>query len=177
MHVRGGERGTMSQDVKVAVLMGSRSDLEQMEACREALRRLEIPHETRILSAHRTPRELTLYVDRLEERGIQVVVAAAGIAAHLAGVVASHTCLPVLGVPMASGHLQGMDALLSTVQMPGGVPVATMGIGPHGARNAAYHAARILSLQEPEIRSRLREVMAEDCEKVLAADRALHLGE
>lgn len=163
----------MSDGAMVAVLMGSRSDLDQMAACRETLRRLEIPHETRILSAHRTPAELTAYLGDLEPRGVQVVVAAAGMAAHLAGVVAAHTTLPVLGVPMASGSLQGLDALLSTAQMPGGVPVATLGIGSHGGKNAAYLAARILALQDRAVRERLQAVVREDADKVLAADQAL----
>jgi len=156
--------------VRVAVIVGSASDADQIEGCRETLRRLGIGHEARVLSAHRTPGELVEYLDGLEDRGIEIVIAAAGMAAHLAGVAAAHTTLPVLGVPMASGPLQGIDALLSTVQMPPGVPVATLGIGSSGARNAAYLAARILALSHPEVRERLEQALAEDREQVLASE-------
>lgn len=160
----------MADAVLVAVIVGSASDGDQIAGCREALGRLGIGHEARVISAHRTPAELADYLGGLEERGIQIVIAAAGMAAHLAGVVASHTNLPVLGVPMASGALQGIDALLSTVQMPPGVPVATLGIGSPGAKNAAYLAARILALSHPEVRKRLEQVIAEDREKVLKSE-------
>jgi phosphoribosylaminoimidazole carboxylase PurE protein len=154
----------------VAVIVGSASDADQIAACREALTRLGIGHEAKVLSAHRTPNELAEYLDGLETRGIEVVIAAAGMAAHLAGVIAAHTTLPVLGVPMASGALQGVDALLSTVQMPPGVPVATLGIGSPGGRNAAYLAGRILALSHPDVKDRLAEVIAEDTQKVLDAE-------
>ena len=160
----------MAEPVRVAVIVGSASDADQIEGCRETLRRLGIGHEARVLSAHRTPGELLEYLDGLEDRGIEIVIAAAGMAAHLAGVAAAHTTLPVLGVPMASGPLQGIDALLSTVQMPPGVPVATLGIGSSGARNAAYLAARILALSHPEVRERLEQALAEDREQVLASE-------
>jgi phosphoribosylaminoimidazole carboxylase PurE protein len=137
--------------------------------CMKALDSMGIPYEVRILSAHRTPEALREYVEGLEEKGTQVVVAAAGMAAHLAGVVAAHTSLPVIGVPLASGALQGVDALLSTAQMPGGVPVACMGIGGAGAKNAAFFAARLLSLHDVEIREALSRVTAQNKEKVLAA--------
>lgn len=151
----------------VVVLVGSASDADQIRGCREALERLGIPHEARVLSAHRTPDELREYLEGLPDRGVQVVIAAAGMAAHLAGVVAAHTSLPVLGVPMASGALQGMDALLATVQMPPGVPVGTLGIGSPGGRNAAFLAARILALHDDGIRTRLTDVVSEDRAKVL----------
>jgi phosphoribosylaminoimidazole carboxylase PurE protein len=160
----------MPDPVLVAVIVGSASDAEQIAGCRQALGRLGIGHEARVISAHRTPDELAEYLDGLEDRGIQLVIAAAGMAAHLAGVVASHTSLPVLGVPMASGALQGIDALLSTVQMPPGVPVATLGIGSPGGKNAAYFAARILALSHPELKTRLEQVLEEDREKVRGAE-------
>ena len=159
----------MADPVLVAVIIGSSSDADQIAGCRETLGRLGIGHEARVMSAHRTPAELAEYLGSLEGRGIQVVIAAAGMAAHLAGVAASHTTLPVLGVPMASGALQGIDALLSTVQMPPGVPVATLGIGSPGGKNAAYLAARILALSHPQLKTRLEQVLEEDREKVRAA--------
>jgi phosphoribosylaminoimidazole carboxylase PurE protein len=152
------------------VIVGSASDADQIEGCRETLGRLGIGHEAKVLSAHRTPDELVEYLDGIEERGIEIVIAAAGMAAHLAGVVAAHTALPVLGVPLASGALQGIDALLSTVQMPPGVPVATLGIGSAGGRNAAFLAARILALTHPEVKQRLAQVIAEDRERVLGSE-------
>lgn len=160
----------MPEPLLVAVIVGSASDADQIAGCRETLGRLGIGHEAQVLSAHRTPDELAEYLAGIEERGIQIVIAAAGMAAHLAGVVASHTTLPVLGVPMASGALQGVDALLSTVQMPPGVPVATLGIGSPGGKNAAYLAARILALSHPEVKKRLEQVLEEDREKVRAAE-------
>ncbi|MEX2322838.1 MAG: 5-(carboxyamino)imidazole ribonucleotide mutase [Acidimicrobiia bacterium] len=160
----------MAEPVRVAVIVGSASDADQIEGCRETLRRLGIGHEARVLSAHRTPGELVDYLDGLEGRGIEIVIAAAGMAAHLAGVAAAHTTLPVLGVPMASGPLQGIDALLSTVQMPPGVPVATLGIGSPGGKNAAYLAARILALSHPGVRERLEQALAEDREQVLGSE-------
>jgi phosphoribosylaminoimidazole carboxylase PurE protein len=153
----------------VSVIVGSASDSDQIQGCRDVLRRLGIGHEARVLSAHRTPAELVAYVDGLEDRGVEIVIAGAGMAAHLAGVVAAHTTLPVLGVPMASGALQGIDALLSTVQMPPGVPVATLGIGSAGGRNAAYLAARILAPRHPEIREALAAALEEDRQKVLGS--------
>ena len=160
----------MADPVLVSVIVGSASDADQIEGCRETLGRLGIGHEAKVLSAHRTPDELVEYLDGIEERGIEIVIAAAGMAAHLAGVVAAHTALPVLGVPLASGALQGIDALLSTVQMPPGVPVATLGIGSAGGRNAAFLAARILALTHPEVKQRLAQVIAEDRERVLGSE-------
>ena len=126
----------------VAVVMGSASDAEALDGCREVLADLNIPFVARVLSAHRTPGPLFDWLASLEERGVRVLIAAAGMAAHLAGVCASKVSIPVIGVPLASGDLKGLDALLSTAQMPGGVPVATMGIGSAGGKNAALFAAR-----------------------------------
>ena len=139
----------------VAVLMGSRSDWETMSHTAETLERLEIPHEVRALSAHRTPEALAEYVADVESRGARVFVAAAGGAAHLAGVVAAQTVRPVLGVPMQSASLGGLDSLLSMVQMPAGIPVGTLAIGRAGAVNAALLAAAILALEDDEIAARL----------------------
>jgi 5-(carboxyamino)imidazole ribonucleotide mutase len=138
-----------------------------MRQADELLTKFDVPHECRVLSAHRTPVETAEYVRQAEGRGIEVIVAAAGGAAHLAGVCAAHTVLPVLGVPMESAALKGMDSLLSTVQMPAGIPVGTLAIGPAGARNAALLAIAILANGRPELRERLRRFRAEQSEKVL----------
>ena len=127
-----------------------------MEHCAGTLEELSVPHDVRILSAHRTPEELVAYVRRSEADGVEVFIAAAGGAAHLAGVVAGHTLKPVLGVPMQSSSLQGLDSLLSTVQMPAGIPVATLAIGKAGAINAALFAAQILSASRPELAAALQ---------------------
>ncbi len=148
--------------------MGSRSDWETMEHAVTTLTKLEIPFEVRVLSAHRTPDALEEYVADVEARGAQVFVAAAGGAAHLAGVVASKTLLPVLGVPMGT-QLGGLDSLLSTVQMPAGIPVATLAIGRPGAVNAGLFAAAILALADEEIASRLRRYRKEQSQAVLDA--------
>ncbi len=154
-------------EVRVAVIVGSASDAEIVKACVGALDRFGIGSEARVLSAHRTPRELAEYLDGIEARGVRLVVCGAGMAAHLAGVVAAHTRLPVIGIPIASGPLAGVDALLSTAQMPGGVPVACMGIGTAGAKNAAYFAARMLALGDAQVAERLSVVLEEDRAKVL----------
>src|SRR5450631_2845956 len=151
----------------VAVLMGSKSDWDTMRHAAETLHHFDIAHECRVLSAHRTPRETAAYVTAAAGRGIEVVIAAAGGAAHLAGVAAAHTLLPVLGVPMESASLKGLDSLLSTAQMPAGVPVGTLAIGPAGARNAALLAVAILAVGRPALRDRLRQFRAEQSEKVL----------
>ena len=151
----------------VAVIMGSRSDWETIEHAVETLRGLEIPHEVRVLSAHRTPDALSAYVADVESRGVQVFVAAAGGAAHLAGVVASQTLRPVLGVPMHSQSVGGLDSLLSTVQMPAGIPVGTLAIGRAGAVNAALLAAAILACSDPELEVRLRRYRKEQAGAVL----------
>ena len=157
----------------VAVMMGSDSDLDTMQACLDVLKRLEVPHEVRILSAHRTPAATHAFVRDAEGRGCAVFIAAAGLAAHLAGTVAGLTTRPVIGVPMDGGPLRGMDALLSTVQMPGGIPVATVAIGKAGARNAGWLAAQILALSDEALAARLAEARKADSEAVLAKDRAL----
>lgn len=147
--------------------MGSKSDLKYMQAAADILKLLEIPHEVRILSAHRTP-DLTLeYAASAEGRGMEVIIAGAGGAAHLPGMVAAKTALPVLGVPIPSTSLFGLDALLSIVQMPRGVPVGTLAIGEPGAANAALLAAAIVSRNRPEIRDRLRKWRASRAEEVV----------
>ena len=141
----------------VGVIMGSISDKETMAQAEEILKELGIPYESRIVSAHRTPDWMFEYASSAEGRGLEVIIAGAGGAAHLPGMVASKTQLPVIGVPVRSSALSGLDSLLSIVQMPAGVPVATMAIGAAGAANAALMAARILGVKYPEIRERLRE--------------------
>ncbi|MCY4127960.1 MAG: 5-(carboxyamino)imidazole ribonucleotide mutase [Gammaproteobacteria bacterium] len=141
----------------VAVLMGSDSDWPTMQATAETLDAFSISYEVRVSSAHRTPEETIAYVKEAERRDCQVFICAAGLAAHLAGAVAAHTTRPVIGVPMDGGPLSGFDALLSTVQMPGGVPVATVAIGKAGAKNAGYLAAQILSLNDGTLADRLNE--------------------
>lgn len=140
----------------VGVIMGSRSDWPTLQSAAEALDTLGIPHEVRVVSAHRTPDLLFEYASGAEARGLEVIIAGAGGAAHLPGMVASKTVLPVLGVPVQSRALQGLDSLLSIVQMPGGVPVGTLAIGTSGALNAALLAAAILGTHHPEIREALR---------------------
>ncbi len=157
----------------VAVLMGSDSDLPVMERCLKTLKVLGIPADAAILSAHRTPEALEAYVDGAERRGVRVFVCAAGGAAHLAGAVAARTRLPVIGVPLASTPLAGFDALLATVQMPPGVPVATVGVGEMGASNAAFLAARILALSDPALRRRLEEHREETARMVLEKNASL----
>ncbi|MGA2133979.1 MAG: 5-(carboxyamino)imidazole ribonucleotide mutase [Bryobacteraceae bacterium] len=150
----------------VAVIMGSKSDWETMRHCDETLTKFGVEHECRVLSAHRTPQLAAQYATEAESRGVEVIIAAAGGAAHLAGVVAAHTVLPVLGVPMESQALKGMDSLLSTVQMPGGIPVGTLAIGTPGARNAALLAIAILANSRPELREKLKHFRAEQADKV-----------
>ena len=151
----------------VALIMGSKSDWEVMRQASELLTRFGVAHECRVLSAHRTPAQTAEYVGQAESRGIEVIVAAAGGAAHLAGVCAAHTLLPVLGVPMESASLKGLDSLLSTVQMPAGIPVGALAIGAPGARNAALLAVAILANSRPELREKLRRFRAEQTDKVL----------
>jgi 5-(carboxyamino)imidazole ribonucleotide mutase len=151
----------------VAVLMGSKSDWETMRHAAETLERLGVPYESRVLSAHRTPAATAQYASDAEGRGIQVLIAAAGGAAHLAGAVAAQTLLPVLGVPMEGAALSGLDSLLSTVQMPAGVPVGTLAIGKAGAVNAALLAIAVLALSRPDLRERLRAFRREQTARVL----------
>lgn len=150
----------------VGILMGSDSDLPIMEKAAEVLKEMGVPYEMEIRSAHRMPEKTAHYAKTARERGIEVLIAGAGMAAHLAGFLAAHTTLPVIGVPIRSGALNGIDALFSTVQMPPGVPVATVGID--GAKNAAYLACEILSIKYPEIEKKLegfRERMKKDLEE------------
>ncbi|MDH5378961.1 MAG: 5-(carboxyamino)imidazole ribonucleotide mutase, partial [Gammaproteobacteria bacterium] len=140
----------------VAVLMGSDSDLPIMQTTLDTLKSLSVSYEVRVTSAHRTPDRTHAYVKDAEKRGCAIFIAAAGLAAHLAGTVAGLTTKPVIGVPMDAGPLQGMDALLSTVQMPGGIPVACVAIGKAGAKNAAYLAAQMLSISDSEVAARLK---------------------
>ncbi|MCK4506490.1 MAG: 5-(carboxyamino)imidazole ribonucleotide mutase [Candidatus Aegiribacteria sp.] len=142
----------------VGILMGSESDREVMKHTSDILKDLDIPCEVHVMSAHRTPDKVKEYSSTASERGLKVIIAGAGLAAHLAGAVAAHTILPVIGVPLAAGPLNGMDSLLSTVQMPKGIPVATVAIGSHGARNAAYLAAQIIALEDENIAAKLREL-------------------
>jgi 5-(carboxyamino)imidazole ribonucleotide mutase len=153
----------------VAVLMGSKSDLETMNHCIDLLKSMSIPHEVNILSAHRTPVETASYVEKADHRGAHVFICAAGLAAHLAGAVAAHTIKPVIGVPMDAGSLGGLDALLSTVQMPGGIPVATTAIGKPGAKNAAILAAQILALDNKSISKKLIEQREDKRRELVAA--------
>ncbi|MFN8096029.1 MAG: 5-(carboxyamino)imidazole ribonucleotide mutase [Vicinamibacteria bacterium] len=152
----------------VGILMGSASDWEAMKGASESLARFGVAHECRVLSAHRTPDETAAYVRAAEGRGIEVIIAGAGGAAHLAGVVAAHTILPVLGVPMTSA-LNGLDSLLSIAQMPGGIPVGTLAIGKAGATNAGLLAVAILALSRPELKQALRRFREEQARKVLDA--------
>ena len=154
----------------VAVLMGSDSDLPVVQRALDIFAKLGIPYELRITSAHRTPASTHGYVKDADERGCAVFVAAAGLAAHLAGTVAGLTLKPVIGVPLEAGPLNGLDALLSTVQMPSGVPVATVAIGAAGARNAAYLAAQILALSDAELSARLRGEREANARAVHAKD-------
>ena len=150
----------------VAVVMGSSSDWETMQHAVEVLDRFEIAYERHIVSAHRTPAWMAEFATGAEGRGIEVIIAGAGGAAHLPGMVAAHTVVPVLGVPVQSAALQGLDSLLSIVQMPGGVPVGTLAIGKPGAINAGLLAVSILSNSRPDLRTRLRTFRQEQTEKV-----------
>ena len=152
----------------VGVIMGSRSDWEVMEHCSKQLEALGVPHEALALSAHRSPDAVVEYCTAAIGRGLEVIIAAAGGDAHLAGVIAAKTSLPVLGVPMESKALNGMDSLLSMVQMPGGIPVATLAIGKPGAINAALFATSILALKYPEYRTKYEAFRQAQTEKVLA---------
>ena len=150
----------------VAIIMGSQSDWETMKFSQDILIKLNIPFVTKIISAHRTPDRMNDFAKKAKERSIQVVIAGAGGAAHLPGMVASHTNVPVIGVPIKSSALNGLDSLLSIVQMPSGVPVATMSIGKAGAINAAVYAAKILSLSDNEINLKLTDWLSSQTKKV-----------
>lgn len=151
----------------VAVIMGSRSDWDTMRAAAEILTDFGVPHECRIVSAHRTPELMAEFAAGAHARGIEVIIAGAGGAAHLPGMTAAHTTLPVLGVPIESKALKGLDSLLSIVQMPGGVPVATLAIGAAGAKNAALLATSILAGKRPALRAKLEAFRAEQKRKVI----------
>ena len=155
------------QQPLVGVIMGSKSDWDTLEHTHDLLDALGIPHECAIVSAHRTPDRMADYARTAEERGLKVIIAGAGGAAHLPGMVASHTVLPVLGVPVQSKALSGQDSLLSIVQMPAGIPVGTLAIGASGAKNAALLAAAILGVSHPEIREALRAWRAKQTQQVL----------
>jgi 5-(carboxyamino)imidazole ribonucleotide mutase len=157
----------------VAILMGSDSDLPVMKSTLDTLAAFGVPYEVRISSAHRTPAATAEYVTDADRRGCAVFIAAAGLAAHLAGAVAAHSVRPVIGVPMESGPLNGFDALLSTVQMPGGIPVASVAIGKAGAKNAAYLAAQILALQDSGLAQRLKDDRVRTAEQIAAQNENL----
>ncbi len=158
----------MSASPLVSIVMGSKSDLEVMQAARDALTELKVAHEVRVLSAHRTPDALFAYIADASARGVEVFIAGAGGAAHLPGVVTAKTTLPVLGVPIPSGHLLGLDALLAIVQMPKGVPVATFAVGKAGAGNAGLFAAAILAGKRPELAASLVAWRKGQADKLLA---------
>ena len=163
----------MSTKVEVLVVMGSDSDLATMDKCLDTLNEFGIKFECRISSAHRTPEETCKLATSARNRGIKVIIAAAGMAAHLAGVIAAHTTLPVIGVPMVSGSLQGFDALLSTVQMPPGIPVATVGTGSGGAKNSALLAIQIMSIENDELASKLEIYKKDMAQAVKDKDQQL----
>ena len=157
----------MNEQPLVGVIMGSTSDWETMRHAVETLTEFGVPHEAKVVSAHRTPELMAEYAQSAEARGLQIIIAGAGGAAHLPGMVAAQTVLPVLGVPVQSHALNGLDSLLSIVQMPGGVPVGTLAIGKSGAKNAALLAISILGNQHPEYRQKLHNFRQAQTEKVL----------
>jgi phosphoribosylaminoimidazole carboxylase PurE protein len=158
---------------QVLIVMGSDSDLPVMEGAEEMLRELQIPYEITIASAHRTPERAVKLASQAEGKGIEAIIAGAGMAAHLAGVLAAHTILPVIGVPVNSSPLGGLDSLLSTVQMPPGVPVAAMAIGKAGARNAAILSARIIARKDPKVARRLKDLRKKLAEEVITKSKKL----
>lgn len=160
----------------VLILMGSDSDLQVMGEAAKLLKEFDVPFEMRISSAHRSPRRTGLLAAEAEGRGVKVVIAGAGMAAHLAGVVAAETTLPVIGVPIGGGALNGVDALYATVQMPGGIPVATMAIGKAGAKNAAILSVQILALADPALAARMKTYRAQMAQEVEEKDRKLTSG-
>jgi phosphoribosylaminoimidazole carboxylase PurE protein len=155
----------------VSLLMGSDSDAPTVREACNVLKAFGVPFEVRLLSAHRCPEELVTYVKQADQRGVRIFIAAAGGAAHLAGVVAAHTIKPVIGIPIQTSALNGLDSLLSIVQMPGGVPVATMAIGTGGARNAGLFAVQILALADTALAGKLRQQRAEQAEQVRQKDQ------
>jgi 5-(carboxyamino)imidazole ribonucleotide mutase len=159
----------------IGVVMGSASDADVMKGCAETLRELGIPYEARVISAHRTPIQAQEYACSAAERGLHVIIAGAGWAAHLAGFMAAQTTLPVIGIPIDSSPLKGMDSLLSTVQMPPGIPVATVSLGKGGAKNAAILAAQILALKYPEVARRLKAYREKLTREVLEKSETIEL--
>lgn len=157
----------MSSSPLVGIIMGSKSDWETMRHAADILTEFGVPHECRIVSAHRTPKLMVEYAESAQSRGLEVIIAGAGGAAHLPGMVASETLLPVLGVPVQSAALNGLDSLLSIVQMPGGIPVGTLAIGKAGAKNAGLLAVRILATTRPELREKLAKFVADQTARVL----------
>ena len=156
---------------KVALIMGSKSDWPSLKGCVDVLKKFEIEVEVHVASAHRTPETVAAFAANARENGFEVIIAAAGKAAHLAGVIAGHTTLPVIGIPVKSSFMDGLDSLLSTVQMPGGIPVATVAI--NGGENAAILAVQILSLKYGELKEKLRQFKQDMLEKVLKDDASL----
>lgn len=167
--IRNSQSAIRNPSALVAVIMGSKSDWDTMRHTDQMLTDFGVPHECRVMSAHRTPTLAAEFAASAESRGLEVIIAAAGGAAHLAGVMAAHTLLPVLGVPMKSDALNGLDSLLATVQMPGGIPVGTLAIGKAGAVNAALLAIAILANSRPPLRTKLRAFRAEQEKKVREA--------
>lgn len=161
----------------VAVVMGSRSDWETMRHAHDVLKEFGVSHECRVVSAHRTPQRMAEFAESAEGRGVEVIIAGAGGAAHLPGMLAAQTLLPVLGVPVQSAALHGLDSLLSIVQMPGGIPVATLAIGKAGARNAGLLAVAILGNSRPALREQLRQFRQQQTASVLDNDQLLEDGE
>ena len=157
----------MGKSTLVSIIMGSRSDWDTLQAAATILNDFDVDHECKVVSAHRTPDLMADFAKNAEGRGIQVIIAGAGGAAHLPGMVAAHTSLPVLGVPVESAALKGMDSLLSIVQMPGGIPVGTLAIGKPGATNAALLAVAILALTRPELKQKLNEFRKNQTSKVM----------
>lgn len=158
---------------KVAILMGSKSDLPNMEGGFAILKEFDIPFTVRVISAHRTPEEATKFATEAEENGIKVIICAAGMAAHLAGVIAAHTTLPVIGVPMACEPFNGLDALLATVQMPPGIPVAAVTAGKAGGKNSALFASAILALSDGSIAEKLKEFRKQQLDMIRSADEEI----
>jgi 5-(carboxyamino)imidazole ribonucleotide mutase len=158
------------QSPVVGIVMGSKSDAPTLRHAWEMLEKLEVPYEKRVLSAHRMPDQMFRYAEEAETRGLQVIIAGAGGAAHLPGMIAAKTLVPVLGVPILSHALHGVDSLLSIVQMPGGIPVGTLAIGDAGAKNAALLAAQILALHDPALREKLKQFRAEQTRVALESE-------
>ena len=161
----------MSGDPRIAIVAGSDSDLPHLEDAVEFLEEMGIDYELQVMSAHRSPEKVSAFAEEAEGRGLEVILAAAGGAAHLAGVVAAHTRLPVIGIPISTDRMGGLDSLFSTVQMPGGVPVASVGLGSSGGENAAVFAARILALKDEDLRERLEEFYENMEDEVEQKDR------